>query len=74
MRGRLAEIITGLGIAAGAQVLDVGCGTGILFPLLTAAVSDRGCVVGPDVSRAIGQPDPSGLWQERLHLHPPRGR
>jgi ubiquinone/menaquinone biosynthesis C-methylase UbiE len=55
VRGRLAEIVAGLGIAAGAQVLDVGCGTGILFPLLMAAVGDRGCVVGLDVSRAMLQ-------------------
>ncbi|MCX7671168.1 MAG: class I SAM-dependent methyltransferase, partial [Anaerolineae bacterium] len=32
---------------------DVGCGTGILFPLLNAAVGERGRVVGLDVSREM---------------------
>lgn len=53
VRGRLAEIIAGLDIAAGAMILDVGCGTGILFPLLATAVGEQGRVVGLDVSREM---------------------
>lgn len=53
VRGRLAEIIADLGIAAGSIVLDVGCGTGVLFPLLMAAVGEGGLIVGLDISREM---------------------
>ena len=52
-RGRLAEIVAGLGIAPGAAVLDVGCGTGILFPLLRAAMGGQGRLVALDISREM---------------------
>jgi len=39
-----------LGLYAGAKVLDVGCGTGLNFPLLRAAVGPTGAVVGVDAS------------------------
>lgn len=47
---RLREIITTLNIAPQADVLDVGCGTGILFPLLPQATSDHGHLVALDIS------------------------
>lgn len=47
---RLREIVAGLGIVPGAAVLDVGCGTGILFPLLLEAMNGAGWVVGLDIS------------------------
>ena len=47
---RLREIVAGLGIAPGAAVLDVGCGTGILFPLLLEAMNGAGRVVGLDIA------------------------
>lgn len=40
-------------LRAGARVLDVGCGTGLSFPLLRAAVGPRGRVVGVDGSAAM---------------------
>ena len=39
-----------LGLGAGDLVVDVGCGTGLNFPLLRRAVTDEGRVVGIDAS------------------------
>lgn len=47
---RLREIVTELGIPPGARVLDVGCGTGILFPLLIEATRGQGCIVALDLA------------------------
>lgn len=45
--------VAGLDLAPGAVVLDVGCGTGLNFPLLQAAVGPTGRVVGLDASAAM---------------------
>ncbi len=50
---RLERILRRLSIAAGARVLDVGCGTGILFPMLAQQVGETGCVVSVDLSHAM---------------------
>ncbi|MGH3499391.1 MAG: class I SAM-dependent methyltransferase, partial [Nocardioidaceae bacterium] len=42
--------IAALGLKAGDRVLDMGCGTGLSFPLLSAAVGEPGQVVGVDAS------------------------
>jgi len=47
---RLQEIVAGLTIAPGAAVLDVGCGTGILLPLLRESMNGDGHVVAIDLS------------------------
>ena len=47
---RLREIVAGLDIAPGAAVLDVGCGTGVLFPLLLEKVGQKGRIVALDIS------------------------
>jgi len=61
---RLREIVAGLGIAPGAAVLDVGCGTGILLPLLRGNMNGDAHVVAIDFSgemlkRALGKRQPA---------------
>ncbi len=50
--GRVAGIAA-LALRAGARVLDVGCGTGLNFPLLREAVGAGGEIVGLDASAAM---------------------
>jgi demethylmenaquinone methyltransferase/2-methoxy-6-polyprenyl-1,4-benzoquinol methylase len=45
--------IPALRLRDGSRVLDIGCGTGLNFPLLLAAVGPRGQVVGVDRSREM---------------------
>lgn len=48
--------VTGIGllnVPTGGRVLDIGCGTGLNFPLLRAAVGVGGLVVGVDNSRSM---------------------
>lgn len=44
---------TGIGalrLGQGAVVVDIGCGTGLSFPLLRRAIGSSGCIVGVDAS------------------------
>lgn len=50
MIARLREIVAGLSIEPGAAVLDVGCGTGVLFPMLLEKVGQNGHIVALDIS------------------------
>ena len=45
--------IPALHLREGSRVLDIGCGTGLNFPLLLAAVGPHGQVVGVDRSREM---------------------
>lgn len=47
---RLEAIIQRLDIAPDARVLDVGCGTGVLYPILSKKVSSAAIVVAADLS------------------------
>jgi demethylmenaquinone methyltransferase/2-methoxy-6-polyprenyl-1,4-benzoquinol methylase len=62
-----------LGLGAGATVVDVGCGTGLSFPWLQAAVGASGRVVGVDASapmlaRAARRADRAG-WTNVTLVH-----
>jgi ubiquinone/menaquinone biosynthesis C-methylase UbiE len=48
--GRLEDIISQLDIQPGSRVLDIGCGTGVLVPLLLKKVSRPPDVVALDIS------------------------
>jgi ubiquinone/menaquinone biosynthesis C-methylase UbiE len=48
-----AQLVDALALAPGAAVLDVATGTGLMLPLLAAAVGPSGRVVGVDVSAAM---------------------
>lgn len=50
--GRVAGVRL-LGLRSGDTVLDLGCGTGLNFPLLVAAVGPAGTVIGLDHSPAM---------------------
>lgn len=45
--------VEALRLRPGQRVLDVGCGTGLNFPLLADAVGPSGLVVGSDLSRGM---------------------
>lgn len=47
---RLSHLLAGLEIQPGADILDLGCGTGILFDILRRRVGDKGTITGVDFS------------------------
>lgn len=47
---RLTHIVDSFEIRKGMDILDLGCGTGVLFDLLRRRVSETGSVVGVDFS------------------------
>jgi len=47
---RLREMIASLEIQSEAKILDLGCGTGVLFPMLLKKVGQDGCLIGLDIS------------------------
>ncbi len=53
IRQRLSPVLNHLGIGADEQILDVGCGTGILTSLLLPRLSPRGRVSAVDFSGAM---------------------
>jgi len=52
---RLQHIVEGLGIKPGMDILDLGCGTGILFDMLRRIVGGDGSVTGVDFSFKMAQ-------------------
>ncbi len=53
IRQRLSPVLDDLGIGVDEQILDVGCGTGILTSLLLPRLSPRGRVCAVDFSGAM---------------------
>ena len=52
---RLSHLIEKLKIKPGMQILDLGCGTGILFDLLRRRIGPKGLVTGVDFSIRMAQ-------------------
>ncbi|UCG62511.1 MAG: methyltransferase domain-containing protein [Candidatus Zixiibacteriota bacterium] len=52
---RLSRIVDRLGLKRGMEVLDLGCGTGILFDMLRRKVTATGSVTGVDFSYQMAQ-------------------
>ena len=51
----LSHIVDNLPVKAGWQILDLGCGTGVLFDMLRRRVGDKGSVTGVDFSFEMAQ-------------------
>lgn len=47
------QAVSQLGLKAGDTVVDIGCGTGLNFPLLFRAVGPQGRIIGVDLSDAM---------------------
>ncbi len=47
---RLAHIVDKLGVKPGMDIIDLGCGTGVLFDMLRRKVGENGSVTGVDFS------------------------
>jgi len=52
---RLRHLIGKIGVTEGMHILDLGCGTGILFDMLRRAVGPNGSVTGVDFSHEMAQ-------------------
>jgi len=52
---RLRHLVGKIGVTEGMQILDLGCGTGILFDMLRRAVGESGSVTGVDFSFEMAQ-------------------
>ena len=51
----LSHIVDGLGTSEGMDILDIGCGTGILFDMLRRKVGPEGSITGVDFSFKMAQ-------------------
>ena len=52
-RARLQELITCFGLESGMDILDLGCGSGVLGPYLRAIAGQQATLVAADISGAM---------------------
>jgi demethylmenaquinone methyltransferase/2-methoxy-6-polyprenyl-1,4-benzoquinol methylase len=53
LSGWRKQAVSGLGLRVGDTVVDIGCGTGLNFPLLYSAVGPQGTIIAVDLSDAM---------------------
>lgn len=52
---RLSHLVDSIGVQPGMEILDLGCGTGILFDMLRRKVGPNGMITGVDFSLKMAQ-------------------
>jgi ubiquinone/menaquinone biosynthesis C-methylase UbiE len=52
-RAQRLRVIRALGVGLGASVIDIGCGTGLNFPLIEEVIGPTGRIVGVDLTDAM---------------------
>jgi ubiquinone/menaquinone biosynthesis C-methylase UbiE len=66
--GKLKKLIRSFKLRKGSQVLDLGCGTGILFPHILKAIGRKGRVFGVDLSERMLQEARRKYQDENIFL------
>lgn len=52
---RLSHVVATLPITAGMDIIDLGCGTGVLFDMLRRRVTEQGTITGVDFSLEMAE-------------------
>jgi ubiquinone/menaquinone biosynthesis C-methylase UbiE len=64
---RISQVIDSMGIKPGSRVLDLGCGTGVLFGYVSRKVGKSGSIVGVDFSVQMALTARRNFPKENIH-------